>query len=372
MKIICDALDLTDALSRVIKAIPAKVTIGVNNEGVKITAAGDYVTLTANDMEMEITKTIKAVVQQDGEVLVPGKYVYEIVKRVENNSQVDIYSIEEDVIHIKHMDNEARLSKFKVEDYMPLDNGESAYNVSFAIPQKDLKTLIEKTSFSAATDDSRPVFKGCLFDIKGNKMSVVALDGFRMALATYELPAELGEVKAIVPVKSLNEISRLLDSDDEKATVYIGSKRMAVDAGHTKITANLISGNFLDYNKTIPSSFETVITVNTKQLLDSLERATALTKYDKSNIVKIEVKEGKMTVNASSSIGEIKDVIKIFTKGKDIALAMNSRYIIDVLKNCDGEFINISLNSPTSPFILEPIGEEGENKYLYLLLPIRF
>ena len=371
MKIVCDALDLTEALSKVIKAIPAKVTIGVNNEGVKITAAGDYVTLTANDMDMEITKTIKASVMQDGEVIVPGKYLYEIVKRVESNSQVDIYSIEEDIIHIRHLDNEATLSKFRVEEYMPLDNGEASYDISFALPQKDLKTLIDKTSFAAATDDSRPVFKGCLFDIKGNKMSLVALDGYRMSLSEYELPASLGDFKAIVPVKSLNEISRLLDGDEDKATVYIGSKRVAVDIGHTKVTANLISGNFLDYSKTIPSSFETTVTVNNRQLLDSLERATVLTKYDKSNIVKIEVKEGKMTINASSSIGEIRDVIKIFTKGKDISLALNSRFIIDVLKNCDGEFINISFNSPTTPFILEPVSEEDVNKYLYLLLPIR-
>lgn len=372
MKILCDVLDITDALSKVIRAIPAKVVIGMNNDGIKISAFGDKVTFTANDMEFEIEKTINAVVQEEGEVLVPGKYMYEIVKRIESNAQVDIYSIEEDIIHIKYLDNEATLSKFRIEDYIPLNNGENDYDISFNILQKDLKTLIEKTAFSAATDDSRPVFKGCLFDINGEDMDVVALDGYRMAVSKYRLPATFNRAEAVVPVKTLNEIAKLMESDDESVTVYISAKRFMVDMKHTKVTSNLISGKFLDYKRTIPSTFETKVTVNSKQLLDSLDRATVMTRFDKSSMVRIEIKEGKMTINASSSIGEIKDVIKIFTKGKDITLMLNCKYIIDVLKNSDGEFVNISFNSPTMPFVIEPVNDEETDKYLYLLLPIRY
>ena len=214
MKIICDALDLTDALSKVTKALPSKVMIGVNNEGIKISAHGDTVVFTANDMEYEIENTIKAVVQEEGEVLVPGKYMYEIAKRIESGSQVDIYSIEEDVIHIQAMDNTAHLSKFRITDFVPLSNPDEEYDISFNIPQKDLKRLVEKTSFSAATDDSRPQFKGCLFDVKGSEMNVVALDGYRMAVANYTLPAEYDNIQAIVPVKTLNEVAKLMENEE--------------------------------------------------------------------------------------------------------------------------------------------------------------
>ncbi len=349
MKIICDALDLTDALSKVTKALPSKVMIGVNNEGIKISAHGDTVVFTANDME------------------------YEIVKRIESGSQVDIYSIEEDVIHIQAMDNTAHLSKFRITDFVPLSNPDEEYDISFNIPQKDLKRLVEKTSFSAATDDSRPQFKGCLFDVKGSEMNVVALDGYRMAVANYTLPAEYDNIQAIVPVKTLNEVAKLMENEDDSVTIYISSKRFAVSIGeHTKVTSNLLSGKFLDYARTIPSSYETKLTVNIKQLQASLDRAAVMTRYDKSSMVKVEVKDSIMNVHASSSIGEINDMIKIYSNGKDVNMLLNCKFILDVLKNCDGEFVNISLNSPTAPFIIEPINEKENEKYVYLLLPIRY
>ncbi len=373
MKIICDVLDLTDALAKVTRALPSKVMIGVNNDGIKMSAYGDKVTLTANDMEYEIENSIRAVVQEEGEVLIPGKYMYEIVKRIDSGSQVDIYSIEEDIIHIKYMDNEAQLSKFRLEDFVPLTGGEEDYEISFNIPQKDLKRLIEKTSFSAATDDSRPQFKGCLFDIKGSDMNVVALDGYRMAVASYKLPAEYDAIQAVVPVKTLNEVARMMENEEDSTTLYFSSKRFSVCIGeHTKVTSNLLSGKFLDYARTIPSAYETKLTVNSKQLLVSLDRAAVMTRYDKSSMVKVEVKDGIMNVRASSSIGEISDMIKIYSKGKDVVLLLNCKFIIDVLKNCDGEFVNMSLNSPTAPFIIEPVNENEEEKYVYLLLPIRY
>ena len=373
MKIICDVLDLTDALSKVTRALPTKVMIGLNNDGIKISAHGDTVVFTANDMEYEIENTIKAVVQEEGDVLVPGKYMYEIVKRIESGCQVDIYSIEEDVIHIKAMDNTAHLSKFRLEDFVPLSNADEEYDISFNIPQKDLKRLVEKTSFSAATDDSRPQFKGCLFDIKGNNMNVVALDGYRMAVASYALPAEYDSIQAVVPVKTLNEVAKLMENEEESVTLYFSSKRFSVSIGeHTKVTSNLLSGKFLDYARTIPTSYETKLTVNIKQLQASLDRAAVMTRYDKSSMVKVEVKDSIMNVLASSSIGEINDMIKIYSKGKDVTMLLNCKFILDVLKNCDGEFVNISLNSPTAPFIIEPINESENEKYVYLLLPIRY
>lgn len=373
MKIICDVLDLADALGKVTRALPSKVMIGVNNDGIKINAHGDTVVLTANDMEYEIENTIKAVVQEEGEVLIPGKYMYEIVKRIESGAQVDIYSIEEDIIHIKYMDNEAQLSKFKVEDFVPLTSQDEDYDISFNIPQKDLKRLIEKTSFSAATDDSRPQFKGCLFDIKGADMNVVALDGYRMAVAGYKLPAEYDSIQAVVPVKTLNEVARLMENEEDSVTLYFSSKRFSANIGeHTRVTSNLLSGKFLDYSRTIPSAYETKLTVNSKQLQVSLDRAAVMTRYDKSSMVKMEIKDSVMNVHASSSIGEINDMIKIYCKGKDVTMLLNCKFIIDVLKNCDGEFVNMSLNSPTAPFIIEPINESENEKYVYLLLPIRY
>lgn len=363
MKLICDGLDLSNAVFKVIKAISSKTPNPVL-EGIKLTAKGENFTLMATDTELFIEKTIRAEVFEEGETLVQGKLFSELIKKLENQ-QIDITLIENRELKIKYGDNEGIIQCMNVEEY-PVIKKDINENF-FTMQQSDFKEIISKTAFACAIDDARPILKGCKMEIENDTLVCVALDGFRLAVAKKELKQSSGNFNAIVPARALNEIVRLLDNDSDLLTVVIQDNLLMVEISNTVLTSRLLEGEYLNYRQIIPTDFMSVLRVNKSQMLDSFERASIVAKSTK-NIVKLDIKEGLMNVSASSEIGNVNESIIINLEGRDIVIAFNPKYVIDVLRVVSDEFIHIYLNSSISPCIIKPFtGDE----YLYLILPIR-
>ena len=237
----------------------------------------------------------------------------------------------------------------------------------FEISQKDFKDIVEKTVFACSSDDSRPILKGCLFEIENGKLTAVALDGFRMAVVKKEVGCSVN-MKAVIPARALSEITRLLDKEDGILKIYLQKNSLFVQIENTCLSSRLIEGEFVKYNHIIPSTFENVVTVNRQALLSSIERASIVARNDRYNVVKFDVKEDMMNIYAKSEIGVVNENVNIILKGKDLTIAFNGKYISEYLKIIDEEFININLNTAIDPCTITGINKES---YLYLVLPVR-
>lgn len=362
MKLVCDGLDLSDGVLKVSKALSVKSANPVL-EGIKLVAKGDSLTLTATDNELTIEKKIKADVLMEGETVVVGKYFVDFTKKLEKE-QVELSRLYDGLLQIKYSESESELQVYSAESFPIIKMGEQEN--FFEISKKDFKDLVDRITLACSTDDSRPILKGCLFEIKDNLLTSVALDGFRMSVCKKKVNAS-GDFSAIIPARTLSEIERLLDKEDS-IKVYIQKNTLLVEFDNTTIYSRLIEGEFVKYSHILPTAFENVVTVNRLDLLSSIERASIVAKNDKYNVVKFDIKEASMSVIAKSEVGNVNESVNINLNGKDLFIAFNGKYILDYLKIIDDDFIKINLNSSIDPCIISSINSE---EFLYLILPVR-
>ncbi|MBQ3048160.1 MAG: DNA polymerase III subunit beta, partial [Clostridia bacterium] len=240
---------------------------------------------------------------------------------------------------------------------------------TIVINKADLRDLINKTIFSVAIDDARPILKGCLFEISKNSITSVALDGYRLALAKKELKSTTAEFSCIVPARTLSEIAKILEGDDDDVEVLIQKNYMLVNVNNTKVITRLLDGEFINYKQVIPQNTTSTIVINKKQLEFGLERASLLSRMDKNNLVKFDVRDKLLTLSSQSDIGNVTENITISLEGKDIAIAFNARYMNECMRNIDDEFIKINFTSNIAPCT---ITSTDKDEYLYLILPVKY
>lgn len=363
MLVSCHGIELSDAFLSVSKAISNKITNPIL-EGIKIVAEDDTLTLSATDTELSIEKKIKANIKAEGEGVVPGKFITEFVKKL-TNEMVELEINEKNQMIIRYDDSQSIIQCYNVLEYPSFKNVESMEY--FGIAKKDLKTVINKTIFSVAVDDSRPILKGVLFDIEGNTLNAIALDGYRLAKVKKNIVSNL-DVNIVIPAKSLSEISRLLDDTDDIINIYVDKSVLMVDFGDTKLTTRLLEGDFVNYKQIIAANYETVCVINKNQFEDALERASLLSKVGQGNCVKFEVKEKNLCITSNSELGNVKENVPVNTTGKELLIAFNARYFIENLHANSDEFVKVCFNSPANPCVIVPV--EGD-EFLYLILPVR-
>ena len=364
MNVMCEGLDLAEAVLKVSKAISNKSPNPIL-EGIKLVAEDGVLILSATDTELAIEKKIKADIKVEGETVVPGRFFSEFLKKL-TNQQIELVLSEKNQLKIKYAESEGSISCYSTLEYPGLKKVDS--EEYFAMTKKDLKTLINKSTFAVAVDDSRPILKGCLIEVEQNNIRAVALDGYRLALVNKPLIQTNVSVSVIVPAKSLNEIAKLLDDSDDIVNIYIQKNYLMVDLGDTKVITKLLDGDFLNYKQIIASNYETTVTINKDQFEDSLERASLLSKIGQGNLVKFEIKENNLCLSSNSDIGTIKENVNIVLKGNDLNIAFNARYFMDALRMNTNEFVKINFNSSASPCTVTPFDND---EFLYLILPVR-
>ncbi|MBQ7798844.1 MAG: DNA polymerase III subunit beta [Clostridia bacterium] len=359
----CDGLDLSEAVNKVLKAVSSK-TISPILEGIKISAYGDSVVLSGTDLELSITKTIKAEVIDEGQTVVPGKLFGEYLRKL-TTEQISLELNERNQLRISYSDSEGFIQCMDVLEFPELKNVDKVEY--FEVNRADLKSLINNVIFAVAVDDSRPILKGVLFEINENGMRAVALDGFRMAMANKKIISTTSNFSFIVPARSLSEISRMLDSD-ETVKIYVHSNNLMVDMNDTIITTRLLEGQFINYRQILNSNFNTTVNIKKSQLEDAIDRASLLSKGDKNSRVKFDITENSLVLTSDSEIGNVKENITVSMKGADITIAFNSKYFTDCLRATEDEYIKINFSNAISHCIVTP--SENED-YLFLILPVR-
>lgn len=364
MKLICDGLDLSVATTQVIKAISNKVANPVL-EGIKLTAKNDFLKLSATDLELTIEKIIKADIKIPGETVIPGKFFSDFIKKL-TNEKITLELNNKRQLKINYTDSESFIQCLSVEEFPNL-NVEKGKDY-FTITENNFKNLINKSIFSTALDDTRPILKGCCFEITNNIIHSVGLDGFRLAYVKKPLKENTFSSTIIVPTKSLTEISKFLEETDEEIKVYVHKNVLIVEIDDTKIITRLIDGEFINYKQIIPKDFSTSLIINKNIFEEAIERTSVLSRVDKNNLVKFEIKDKILTLTSNSDIGNIKENIGISLKGNDVLIAFNSRYFSECLRTINDEVIKLNFNTPSSPCV---ITANESDEYLYLILPVR-
>ncbi len=366
MKLICDGLALTEAINKVIKAMPVKKSSAVL-ECIKLEAYDNTITLTCTDTELTIVKKIVADVKIEGEILIPGRFFSDFTRKLDSDN-ISLESVNDNKkLIIKYGDNEGYINCFEVSEY-PLINAFDGNNY-IVMSKKDFKEAVDKTIFSTSIEESRQILKGCLFEINEDTLSVVALDGYRMAVCRKAYKESNAAGKSIVvPARSLSEIEKLITTDDEDVKITFTADKLMVDVDSTVIISRLINGDFVKYNNIIPQDFVTVVTIDRKKFLGSIDRATVVSKQSKNNMVKMDIKSEIITVDSNSEQGNMREQFAVKNEGKENVICFNGKYLIDFLSVIDDEFIQMKIKASNSPCVFTQVDKEES---LFLILPMR-
>lgn len=364
MKFTCNPLSLSEALNIVSKALSQKPTIPIL-EGIRLVAEGTTLTLSATDMELFIEKRINAEILLEGELVVSGRIFTDFVKKL---TDLDTIAIERqgENLNIHYGDNETTIQCLNEDTYPEMSPVDDEKYV--VIKEGSLKDLVERTVFCVASEDARPILKGCLIEVKDAIMTAVALDGYRLAVSKCSVEDQKGDIKIVVPGKSLSEIAKVLGEGDDNIKVNIQKNNIMFDLGHTRITARLMDGEFIQYEKIIPVANQTSITVNKNEIEGGLGRASLIARDMKNNYSRLSIANSIITIKSASEVGNFRENVPCKQEGKDLEIAFNSRFLFDAFNRIKEDFIKIDFNGSSAPALITPL--EGE-KFKYIILPVR-
>jgi len=363
MKFICNGLDMFDAVSKVSKAVSFKDKSSILS-GIRIEAKEDKIVFFATDGEISIEKKIEGEVFKEGEIIVPAKYLIDLIKKLDKQ-EVSITLTQKNEIKITYGDSEAFLQLFDLQKFPKFELKEE--KESFEIKGADFCELVYSSHFCAATDDTRPIFKGILLELRQDKIKAVALDGFRLAIVEKSCVGR-AEKSLIVPAKSLVEIARFVKPADG-LEIYFDANNIMIKIDGAKIISRLYSGEFLKYENIMPKTSELGVVIQAKMFSEGLERVAVLLENLNSKMVKFEFASNNLTMLCNSEIGSIKEKIPCNMSGGDLTIAFNARFFADLIKNVPDEFVRLSFNNAQSPCLVTAAEEKGV--YKYMILPIR-
>ena len=365
MKLSVDSLSLSEAVNKVIKAISVKKNNPVL-ECIKLSAHDNLLSLTATDMELTIEKKVVAEVVIEGDLLVPGKFFSEFIRTL-NEETLTLECSNGTNLEIKYGESYGYIKCLNVDDYPSVGEVGDLYEVS--IVNKDMKNLIGKTVFCASTEDNRQVLKGCLLEVEGKTATMVALDGYRLALCKQELIGSNQEkFSCIIPARSLLEISKMIVNEDDELVIKLDGDKLRVEIDNTVLISRLIKGEFINYKNIINRDFNSIVTLSRSQFSEYIDRASLVSRISKNNLVKIEVKEGFINVESNSEISNLNESLPARVEGKENIICFNGKYLQDFLAVIDDEFIKMNIKASSAPCVFTQVDRDD---YLFLVLPMR-
>ena len=367
MKLTFQKAALLNGINIVLKAVPSKTTMPIL-ECILIDASTDVIKLTGNDMELGIETKVEGNILEKGKIALDAKLFSEITRKLsDGDSMVTIESDEKYNTTIT-CDNSVFWIQGKDGDefsYLPYIEK----NKYICLSQFTLKELIRQTIFSISVNDSNKMMTGELFEVNGDSLRVVSLDGHRMAIRKILLKDTYENTKVIVPGKTLNEISKILTGDNEKEVqIYFGANHILFEFDQTHVVSRLIEGDYFKISQMLSNDYETKVSINKKEFLDSIDRANLLIREGDKKPIIINILNGLLQVNVNSAIGALNEDIDIDKEGKDIMIGFNPKFLMDALRVIDDENVTMYLVNHKSPCFIR----DKEENYIYLILPVNF
>lgn len=365
MKLVCPKNNLLKSVNIVLKAIPGKTTMPIL-ECILIDASANTIKFTANDMELGIETTVDGTIIEKGIVAIDAKIFSDIIRKLPDND-VTIETDEKLTTTITCEKAKFSISGQSGEDFSYLPYVEK--NESIVVSQFTLKEIIRQTIFSIAANENNKMMTGELFEVNGNILRVVSLDGHRISIRKIELKEEYPYIKVVVPGKTLIEISKILSGETEdEVNIFFTKNHIVFEFDDTTVVSRLIEGEYFRIDQMLSSDYETKVQINKREFIDCIDRATLMVKESDKKPIIISISDGTMELKIQSQIGSMDEEIDIVKEGKDILIGFNPRFLIDALRVIDDEMVDIYLMNPKAPCFIR----DEQQSYIYLILPVNF
>ncbi|MDR0325359.1 MAG: DNA polymerase III subunit beta [Oscillospiraceae bacterium] len=364
MRCICRQDLLNTALGHAARAVSSRA-VGEMLKGLLLECKGDTLTVTGNDLEMGIVAVVPAEVKAEGAVVLDARMICEMVRRAPGQD-VEITVNERYMTNIQCGASVFDVTALPAENYPVLP--EVSGLRSLTIPQAALKRLLGMTLFSVSDAETKHIHTGVLFDTEPEKLTLVALDGHRLALS--HVPQEGGgeAFSAVLPAVSLRELERMLESDEEaQVTLHIGARHVLIDLTGLTLITRVMEGEFFKYKTGIPKTGTFAATLEIKPLIQALERVGLLITEKLKNPVRLAFSDSKLTVSCQTALGRAQDDIDCECPD-ELEIGFNHRYLLDALRHMEGERFRFETSGAISPCLMLP---ESDEDTLFMVLPVR-
>lgn len=365
MKITCKKSEILNGVNIALKAVPAKTTMPIL-ECIVISVSESTIRFITNDMEIGIETIVNGLITSPGSVAINAKIFSDIIRKLPDSDIVietdqnymTTITCEKSVFTIAGQSSEEFPALPKIEKKEPL-----------LLSQFTLKEVIRQTVFSISDNESNKIMTGELFEINGSEFKVVSLDGSRISIRKVALKSEFESTKVIVPGKTLNEISKILSGElEDEVHIFFTDKHILFEFDNTIVLSRLIEGEYYRINQMLSGDYETKLTVNRKEFLDCIDRASLLIKESEKKPIILNIGASSMEMRVNSSIGSMNEVIDITQEGKNILIGFNPKFLMEALRVIDEEEVTLYMTNPKAPCFIK----NEEESYIYLILPVNF
>ena len=331
---------------------------------IKTDGASD-IELSGFDLDLGITTHLGVRVERAGAVCLNAKTFCDILKHLPEETVI-IDCDEKNVCSIRSGEVEYTLISLDPEEYpeMPSITNE----IPFTVAGNTLKDMIRQTIFAVSIDDSKAVHRGIKFEITPGEIKLVALDGYRLAIRK-EFTDYNGEpINFVVPSKTLAELIKLASDDEGQIRIIKGKRHIVFYANNYRLISKLLEGEFLDYRSAIPSAKTSTVRINTKRMIECIERTSIIITEKVRSPLRFVFEENLIKMSAVTSLGSANDKMEASLDGKRVEIGFNNRFMLDALRSCDSDEVLFNLNGSLSPAVFVPV--DGDN-FMYLILPVR-
>jgi DNA polymerase III subunit beta len=376
MKFIIQKNYLVQSVQDVMKAVSSRTTIPILT-GIKIVATEEGVTLTGSDSDISIESFIPTEeagdeiveIKETGSIVLQARFFSEIVKKLPEDT-VEIEVQNNFLTIIRSGKSEFNLNGLDAEEYPRLPQIEEE-NV-FRIPGDLLKNMIRQTVFAVSTSETRPILTGVNWRLEHNELTCIATDSHRLAMRKATIETEnRGSYNVVIPGKSLNELSKILDDSNDLVEIVITEHQVLFKTKHLLFFSRLLEGNYPDTTRLIPTDSKTDVVVTTKDFLQAIDRASLLAKEGRNNVVKLSTLPGGIIEISSNTpeIGKVVEEVQSHSiEGEELKISFSAKYMMDALKALEGSEIKISFTGAMRPFLIRNLDDDTS---LQLILPVR-
>lgn len=355
--------ELVDAVTIVQKAVAAKSPMPIL-EGILVEASGQTLILRGTDIDVSIETTFTTEIHEEGRIVLDSRMFGDIIRKLPNNI-ITLKTADNNTITVSAEKSVLNLLYMDPAEFPVFPEVESTTFLS--LPQAALKSMIRKVLSSVATEDTRPILMGMLFEASEAKLNLVGLDGYRMAMVTHELDEPIA-VKRVISGKTLRDLLSVVQDNDEEVRLAFTDNHCLFEIGKTRIISRLLQGEYLKYQNMIPDYSKLSVIIDKNEFRDAVERASVLANEGTSNLIKFNFEGDSLIITSNSKMGKLREEVYCEMTGEPLEIAFNAKYIIDILKTMDEEKLVMEMTSNISPCIIRP---EDNDKSLYLVLPVR-
>lgn len=364
MKFICETETLSLACQNVQRAVSSKTSIPAV-ECILIKAASGELNLTGYDLEFGINTSIKAKVEEAGNILINARILCDILKKLPGEI-VSIEADERQLARITSGEAKYNIMGMSADEYPELPSVTGGFPI--VLQQGVLKEMVRQTVFAVAVNDAKIVHTGIKIEIAENIIRLIAVDGFRLAIRKENINYEGDSLSFVVPAKTLSEVVKLMNDENAEISLGVGKRHIVFEIGSYNVVSRLLDGDFLNYKSAIPTTSTTSVRVNTRMLIDSIERTSLIISDKITSPVRCLFNDNTIKISSSTAIGTATDKINAAVTGEAVEIGFNNRFLLDALRVSDTDEVKIDLNGAVSPILILP----PENDcFVFLILPVR-